>query len=55
MTDGYSEEGGAGHAFQFVHDSFKDYVIVSEFKFFTKGWTCGVNPLQWAVLIKLNN
>ena len=52
MTDGYSEEGGAGHVFQFVENSFKDYTIVKEFKFYTSGWTCGIKPLQWAVLIK---
>ena len=52
MTDGYYEEGGAGHVFKFDEDSFKNYNIISEFKFYTNGWTCGINPLQWCVLIK---
>jgi len=52
MTDGYSEEGGAGHAFQFVDDSFKNYNVIKEYKFYTSGWTCGINPMQWAIIIK---
>jgi len=52
MTDGYYEEGGAGHVFKFDEDSFKNYNIISDFKFYTHGWSCGINPLQWCVLIK---
>jgi SAM-dependent methyltransferase len=52
MTDGYSEEGGAGHVFQFNEDSFKDYKVISEFTFFTDGWNCGENPLQLCTLLE---
>lgn len=55
MTDGYYEEGGAGHVFKFVEKSFENYDVICEFKFFTNGWTCGENPLQWFILIKNKN
>lgn len=52
MTDGYDTEGGAGHVFKFVNNTFVDYNIILEFKFYTDGWLCGINPLQWCVVIK---
>ncbi len=52
MTDGYDTEGGAGHIFKFVQDSFSMYTIILEFKFFSDGWVCGDNPLQWCIVIK---
>lgn len=54
-TDGYDDEGGAGHVFQFNEQAMASYNIVSEFKFTTKGWeysSKGEQPLQWAVLIE---
>lgn len=52
MTDGYNTEGGAGHIFKFVQDSFSMYNVLFEFKFFTNGWVCGEDPLQWCVILK---
>jgi 2-polyprenyl-3-methyl-5-hydroxy-6-metoxy-1,4-benzoquinol methylase len=52
MTDGYDGEGGAGHVFKFIENSFEKYNVICEFKFFTNGWTCGEKPLQWFILIK---
>ena len=53
MTDGYNEEGGAGNVFKFVENSFENYNVICEFKFFTNGWTCGINPLQWFILLEV--
>ncbi len=52
LTDGYSGEGGAGHVYRFTLDSFKNYKIISHFTFFTRGWVCGPNPLQLAIIIE---
>lgn len=52
MTDGYDEEGGAGHIFKFVENSFERYNTISSFKFFSHGWVCGDNPLQWSILLE---
>jgi len=52
LTDGYSGEGGAGHVYRFRLKSFKNYEVISHFTFFSKGWRCGENPLQLAIIIE---
>lgn len=54
VTDGYDEEGGPGHVFEFAEESFDDYQVHASFTFETRGWdfsSAGEVPLQLAVLI----
>lgn len=47
-------EGGGGHWFRFSDDTFKNYNVLSSFKFNTNGWTTstsGEPPLQIAYLV----
>lgn len=51
LSDGYDEEGGAGHVYSFNEHSFSDYNVLTWFTFFTHEWVSGPNPLQIAILI----
>ena len=54
VTDGYEEEGGAGHAFKFKKSTFYPYDVLDSFMFKTNGWqhsSAGEEPQQLAVLL----
>src|ERR1035437_719566 len=51
-VDRYGNEGGVGHVFQFMDNSFDQYNIIDSFIFQTNGWqhsSCGEPPLQISV------
>ena len=54
-VDGYDNEGGPGHVFQFTDSSFDQYQMIDSFIFQTNGWqhsSRGETPLQIAVAIR---
>lgn len=54
VTDGYDEEGGAGHVYQFTEAEFHPYRVHVATRFRSKGWThssCGEEPWQLLLLI----
>ena len=54
-TDGYENEGGAGHVFQFTLESFSRYKIISYYTFSSSGWqhsSAGETPLQLSILLE---
>lgn len=54
ISDGYDNEGGAGHVARITLDTFKDYKVEYSFLFRTGGWQHSVDgevPLQIAVLL----
>lgn len=54
-TDGYDNEGGAGHVFCFTEQTFDKYNVLNFYKFKTNGWqhsSCGEDPMQLAIVLK---
>lgn len=55
VTDGYDDEGGAGHVFQFTEQSFANYQVIDSFLFKTGGWqhsSAGEDPQQFAIILR---
>lgn len=54
VMDGYDDEGGAGHVYEFSKKTFKRYHVVDSFIFNTEGWqhrSGKEKPQQLAVLL----
>jgi len=52
VTDGYAQEGGAGHVFQFTLDSLSErYEVLDSLLFASDGWQCSNSELILTVLL----
>lgn len=45
-------DGGGGHYYKFVDNTFENYSVIDKFTFRTDGWTMGNNPLQIVYIIE---